>query len=153
VQVDPIKPESKPPGTKRLKLKCDILLSTSAFKFNLRRYTEGAALVEELRRWKEEWAEGVSVANARGGGGEGWGGGGGGGHGGGAIGGGGGFTRNDPSSAGCGLSPASLAPMLSGAVFTLRQKAGPARFSSPRHGIPINSSNEGSKCVLRRGGQ
>ena len=112
---------------------------------------EGAALVEELRRWKEEWAEGVSVANARGGGGEGWGGGGG--HGGGAIGGGGGFTRNDPSSAGCGLSPASLAPMLSGAVFTLRQKAGPARFSSPRHGIPINSSNEGSKCVLRRGGQ
>ena len=38
MQVDPIKPKSKPPGTKRLKLKCDILLSTSAFKFNLRRY-------------------------------------------------------------------------------------------------------------------
>jgi hypothetical protein len=29
----------KPPGTKRLKAKIDILLSTSAFKFNLRRYT------------------------------------------------------------------------------------------------------------------
>ena len=29
----------KPPGTKRLKLKCDILLSTSADKFNLRHYT------------------------------------------------------------------------------------------------------------------
>ena len=28
----------KPPGTKRLKLKCGVLLSTSAFKFNLRRY-------------------------------------------------------------------------------------------------------------------
>jgi len=28
----------KPPGTKRLKLHCDILLSTSAFNFNLRRY-------------------------------------------------------------------------------------------------------------------
>jgi len=39
VQVDPIKPKVKPPGTKRLKLKCDVLLSTSAFKFNLRRYS------------------------------------------------------------------------------------------------------------------
>jgi len=28
----------KPPETKRLKLNCDVLLSTSAFKFNLRRY-------------------------------------------------------------------------------------------------------------------
>ena len=33
-----MKPRLKPPGTKRLKLKCDILLSTSAFKSNLRRY-------------------------------------------------------------------------------------------------------------------
>ena len=33
-----MKPKLKPPGTERLKLKCDILLSTSAFKFNLRRY-------------------------------------------------------------------------------------------------------------------
>ena len=32
----------KPPGTKRLKLKCDTLLSTSAFKSNLRRYTKDA---------------------------------------------------------------------------------------------------------------
>jgi len=38
VPVDSIKPKLKPPGTKRLKLKCDIPLSTSAFKFNLRRY-------------------------------------------------------------------------------------------------------------------
>ena len=38
VQVDPIKPTLKAPGTKRLKLWCDILLSTS-FKINLRRYT------------------------------------------------------------------------------------------------------------------
>jgi hypothetical protein len=37
VQVDPIEPKLKPPGTKRLKLNCDILLSTSAFRFNLRR--------------------------------------------------------------------------------------------------------------------
>ena len=38
MQVDPIKPKLKSPGTKRLKLDCDVLLSTSAFKFNLRRY-------------------------------------------------------------------------------------------------------------------
>jgi len=38
VQVDPIKPKLKPPGTNCLTLKCDKLLSTSAFKFNLRRY-------------------------------------------------------------------------------------------------------------------
>ena len=31
-------PRLKPPGTKRLKLKCDIVLSSFAFKFNLRRY-------------------------------------------------------------------------------------------------------------------
>ena len=35
-----MKPKLKPPGTKRLKLKCDILLSTSALKFNLRRYSK-----------------------------------------------------------------------------------------------------------------
>jgi len=42
VQVDPIKPKLKPPGTKRLNLKCDALLSTSAFKFNLRRFNPEA---------------------------------------------------------------------------------------------------------------
>jgi hypothetical protein len=42
VQVDPMKPKLKSPGTMRLKLTCEILLSTSAFKFNLRRYTSGA---------------------------------------------------------------------------------------------------------------
>jgi len=36
-----MKPKLKPPGTKRLKLNCDTQLSTSAFKFNLRRYTTG----------------------------------------------------------------------------------------------------------------
>jgi CRP-like cAMP-binding protein len=38
MQVDPIKPKLKPPGTKRLKLKYDMLLSNYAFKFNSRRY-------------------------------------------------------------------------------------------------------------------
>ena len=38
VQVDPIKPILKPPGTKRLKLEYDGLLSNFAFNSNLRRY-------------------------------------------------------------------------------------------------------------------
>ena len=41
VQVDPIKPKLKPPGTKRLKLKSDDSLSSFGFNFNLRRYTMG----------------------------------------------------------------------------------------------------------------
>ena len=40
MQLDPIRPKLKAPGTKRLKLKSDELLSNFAFKFNLRRYTE-----------------------------------------------------------------------------------------------------------------
>jgi hypothetical protein len=43
VQVDPIKPTLKAPGTKRLKLKHDEVLSKCAFKINLRRYTQPAA--------------------------------------------------------------------------------------------------------------
>ena len=38
VQVDPIKPTLKPPGTRRLKLKCHKLLSNVAFNFSMRRY-------------------------------------------------------------------------------------------------------------------
>jgi hypothetical protein len=37
VQVDPMKPKLKPPGTKLSKLNGDIMLLTSAFKFNSRR--------------------------------------------------------------------------------------------------------------------
>ena len=40
MQVDPIKPTLKASGTKRLKLKRDELLSSFAFNFNLRRFTE-----------------------------------------------------------------------------------------------------------------
>ena len=40
MQVDPIKPMLKPPGTKRLRLEYDGLLSNFGFKFNLRRHTE-----------------------------------------------------------------------------------------------------------------
>jgi len=41
VQLDPIKPTLKPSVAICLKLKCDTLLSTFAFNFNLRRYTMG----------------------------------------------------------------------------------------------------------------
>ena len=42
VQVDPIKPTLKAPGTQRLKLKHDEPPSNFGFKFNLRRYTQAA---------------------------------------------------------------------------------------------------------------
>jgi len=44
VQVDPIKPASKPTGPKRSKLRDDELLSNVAFITNLRRYTEALAM-------------------------------------------------------------------------------------------------------------
>jgi len=43
VQVDPIKPIVKASGTKRLNPGYDKLLSSFAFTFNLRRYSEAAA--------------------------------------------------------------------------------------------------------------
>jgi len=39
VQVGPMNPTLKLPGTKRLKLQYDATLSNFGFKFNLRRYT------------------------------------------------------------------------------------------------------------------
>jgi len=44
VQVAPIKPTLNAPGTRRLKLKYDQVVSNFAFKFNLRPYTMGAAV-------------------------------------------------------------------------------------------------------------
>jgi len=48
VQVDPMKPTLKAPRPKRPKLQCNILLSTFAFKFNLRRYNKVVAVLSEL---------------------------------------------------------------------------------------------------------
>ena len=42
MQVEPVKPKLKAPGTKRLKLYYDKLPSSFAFNFNLRRYTSAA---------------------------------------------------------------------------------------------------------------
>ena len=41
MQINPIKPTLKAPGTKRLKLKYDEPLSNFGFNYNLRRYTMG----------------------------------------------------------------------------------------------------------------
>jgi hypothetical protein len=52
-----MKPELKPPGTKRLKLKCDALFSTCASKFNLRCYVlawEAACQLAGVRRGQGE---------------------------------------------------------------------------------------------------
>jgi hypothetical protein len=38
MQVEPVEPTLKAPGSKRLKLQYDELLSSLPFKFNLRRY-------------------------------------------------------------------------------------------------------------------
>jgi len=53
VRVDPIKPTLKAPGAKRLKLNCDILLSTSAFKLKLRRYDKASSREERLMAKKK----------------------------------------------------------------------------------------------------
>ena len=50
VQVDPIKPTLKPPGTKLLKLKYDEPPSNFAFKSNLRRYVQVWYPVPFMRR-------------------------------------------------------------------------------------------------------
>ena len=50
VEVDPIKPKLKPPVTKRLKVNCVVLLPTSAFKFDLRRYSTGRCRGRHPRR-------------------------------------------------------------------------------------------------------
>jgi hypothetical protein len=55
-----MKPKLKPPGTKRLKLNRDTLLSTSAFKFNLRRYSLAVAGACAL----QDFGEAAAVAGA-----------------------------------------------------------------------------------------
>jgi len=49
VQLNPIKPMLKPPGTKHLRLEYDGLLSSFAFKFDLRRYIEARARAWNLK--------------------------------------------------------------------------------------------------------
>ena len=52
VLVDPIKPTLKAPGTKRLTLRYDKLLSTFAFKSNLRRFIKAVkSCISANRDW------------------------------------------------------------------------------------------------------
>jgi len=65
VQVGPMKPKFKAPGTKRLKLKCDILLSNVALKFNMRRYSaavEAAAARGGRRGQRPQQGRALQVA-------------------------------------------------------------------------------------------
>ena len=67
MQVDPIKPKLKPPGTNRLKLNCDVLVSTSAFKFNLRCYTKVYRVeLAAMRAVEAERARELALAAAAG---------------------------------------------------------------------------------------
>jgi len=56
-----MKPKLKPPGTKRLELKCDVLLSTSAFKFDLRRYALGLPARRDIAHKLHEQGLGEAV--------------------------------------------------------------------------------------------
>ena len=63
MQVDLVKPMLKPSVTKHLRLKCDVQLSTFAFRFNLRRYTEGMA-VDRAREAAASLAFPIAAANS-----------------------------------------------------------------------------------------
>jgi len=52
VEVEPIKPTLTPPEIKRLKLDGDELVSSFAFKFNLRRYVTAQLLLRQLAQWQ-----------------------------------------------------------------------------------------------------
>jgi hypothetical protein len=59
VQIDPMKPMLKAPGTKRLKLNYDEPLSKLAFKFRLRRFTE-VSDGEDREDWEPLYGEQVA---------------------------------------------------------------------------------------------
>ena len=71
VQIDPIKPTLKAPGTKRLKLNYDEPLSNFAFKFNLRRHNtamqwsfETAAIFAHIDAFVQRCKDLVEVCEA-----------------------------------------------------------------------------------------
>jgi hypothetical protein len=65
MQVDPIKHTLNAPGTTRLKVKCDELVSSFAFKFKLRRYTEAAKMASTVARESKERAQQVEANRQR----------------------------------------------------------------------------------------
>jgi hypothetical protein len=67
MQVDPIKPTLKPPGTKQLKVKYEELLPSFALNFNFRRYIEefSAGLAAALAEQAESWGFTAEVGRCR----------------------------------------------------------------------------------------
>ena len=64
MQLDPIEPTLKPPGTKRLKLKYEKLVSSFGFNFNLRRYTKELLAAAGDGKGEEEAAASALLAGA-----------------------------------------------------------------------------------------
>jgi len=61
VQVDPIKPKLKLPGTKRLKLNCDEPPSNFAFNINLRRYRPARRCARTRGTWRRASRQGLAL--------------------------------------------------------------------------------------------
>ena len=55
MQVDPLKPKLKPPGTKHLKRMCDKLLSTSGFRCISRHYIQQFSTIAQSARTVASW--------------------------------------------------------------------------------------------------
>ena len=63
MQVDPIKPTLKAPGTKRLKLKYEKLLSSFVFNFGLRRYSPEQLALDAARKKRAAAAAAAALAS------------------------------------------------------------------------------------------
>ena len=64
MQLDPIKPKLKPPGSKLLKLKCDVLPSNFAFKFNLRRYNQVSICNTDGADVEQRYGQGLTLVHS-----------------------------------------------------------------------------------------
>jgi len=65
VQLDPMKVMLKAPGTKRLKLQYDKVLSRCAFKFSLRRYNEAGLAAAAVKYASRDFIDGFGRGEVR----------------------------------------------------------------------------------------
>ena len=117
MQVDPIKPTLKAPGTKRFKLGFDGPLSTSAFRFNLRRYIEAAVrkLSAKPRDEKHLWEPEKHLWDAE---------------------------KHLWGPEKHLWEPEKRHLLEDGRHFSTMTMAGAGRYCSPRHRMPLNSNDE-----------